>query len=156
MASLSWLWDCILSVLICIVGNLCEVNFTYSTWNFIMMYCFLAVLWMSFCLLSLAVWSHMTTISSWQQWAASQTWCCSVKVFLLFYLSNKLLTLGQLQVIEVSLFFLHMYPCTHTCTAKDARALLKQLFLLTTQFRYNCTSELIRAIEACTQHTIRW
>lgn len=50
----------------------------------------------------------------------------------------------------------HVSMHTHVHTAKDARALLKQLFLLTTQFRYNCTSELIRAIEACTQHTIRW
>ena len=133
------------------------------------MCCFLVVPWMNFCLLSLAVWSHMTTISSWQQWAASQTWCCSAKVYTVHSTSQT--CLDYLRTVTGNGDFFtcmhtthththahthtHTLTHTHACTAKDASALLKQLFLLATQFRYSCTSELIKAIEACTQHTFR-
>ena len=159
----------------CIVGNFRMVKFTYSI-LILKLCCFFVVPWMNFCLLSLAVWSHMTTISSWQQLAASQTWYCSAKVYIVYSTSQT--CLDYLRTVTGNGDF---FTCTHTThihththahthththtrthahthtrTAKDASALLKQLFLLATQFRYSCTSELIKAIEACTQHTFRW
>lgn len=53
---------------------------------------------------------------------------------------------------NVSAIVLHVYLL---CTGSDACYLLKMLFLLAVHSSYNCTSELIKCIEAFTQHTIQ-
>ena len=136
------------SILICIVGNLCEVNFTIfcmKLHDVLFSYSTVDEFLPAFigCLESHDYNIVMAAVGS----IPDLVLLC--KGTFLFFISQTNFTAA----VNGGLSLLSSHVSMHT--AKDARALLKQLFLLTTQFRYNCTSELIRAIEACTQHTFR-
>ena len=131
-----------------------------------------AVLLTTFYHLLLAVWSHMNTVLCQPQSLASpllfffaEVWYYAVYLLCAWYYSiphpftHYILSLSPHPSLDLSpplppsLSFSLSPPLP---PAQDAVFLLNKLFSLTTHSSHNCSSELFRALEACTQHTYRW
>lgn len=105
-------------------------------------WCFFTVLLMTCCRLSLVAWSHMTTVWCQPLLPASLISFCFAKV-----------------MVHTSCILLQLHvksPSLSLPAAQDAVFLLNKLFSLATRSSHDCSSDLLRALEACTQHTHRW
>ncbi len=61
----------------------------------------------------------------------------------------------DLNFVDPIAFLIISPPPSHIHTAEDAQILLSLLFQLCVRPTLSCTSELMKAVEACTSHTFK-